>query len=424
MKQYTLSNGFSICLVPVTHAKIISMKLVVRTGIAYENPNTLGYSHLLEHILLDSNPKHLGLKGIEELESRGIQINASTGKNYVDYIYTGSTSNWKKIFDSLSGSLLNPKFTKKTFDREKHAVIEELKIHLDSPLKKYKDEILEKLYPKSIIASKITDILESTNKCTMKKFKQFFKEQYAPINSTLLVVGKFPMQQLMQKIKILENFETSDTFRGTECPHITLGKFPQEAYIKTPKVTKAYCNIIFNLDIKPYSKEFYIAHVLEYILTEGFMSVLFKKLRLEKKWIYNMDSTTDVTCFSSDFSLSFNTDRKNLPKCLREIFIQIDKLRKNGISKKLLNMTRMKIKTEWDRTATNNIISELCNHYQELIIADVPKISLDMYYKKLIKINASDLKTFINQYLDKDNSCIFYGSSKNPFARCKSRKTT
>ena len=312
MKQYKLDNNFSVCLVPIDKAKIVSMRLVIRSGMAYETKETLGYSHMLEHILIDSNPKYPGTKGIEVLESKGIDMNASTGTELVDYRFTGDANEWKTIFEFLYYSVVSPKFTKQVFNREKKAIFEELKNHLDDKLRPHKDNIMKTLYANNVLRYTVADTIESTKKCTLGKIKKFFYQQYAPQNITLLVVGKFPMKQLQTKINLFADFEKHDSFRCNDgCPNIVRVNPPKEIYTKCPKANKVYCDMIFKLDIEPFSEDYYCGKVFEYIATNGFLSVFYKKLRLEKNWIYHMDSVLDVTCYDSDFTITFNTDSKN-----------------------------------------------------------------------------------------------------------------
>ena len=58
MKIINYDNGFKICFIPVKKVRVISITLVVRNGNIYENEKTLGFSHLLEHILVESSKKY------------------------------------------------------------------------------------------------------------------------------------------------------------------------------------------------------------------------------------------------------------------------------------------------------------------------------------------------------------------------------
>jgi len=433
MKTYKLDNGFSVCLVPIASAKIVSMRLVIRTGVAYESKKTLGYSHMLEHILLDSNPKYPGTKGIEILESKGIDMNASTGPTIVDYRFTGATKHWTTMFDFVYYPLVAPKFTKRVFDREKKAIVEELKNHLDDKLRLYKDKIMETIYKGSVLEYYIAETLASTHKCTLSDITKFYNERYSPENVTLLVVGNFPMRKLCGKIKKFNSFKPSDLFQldasGDEtsndavyCPDIAVAKPGKEIYVKCPNVSKIYCDIIFKLDIEPFTKEYYTGKMLEYILTNGFLSILYKKLRLDKNWIYHMNSELSVTCYDSDFTITFNTDPKNFKLCVKEIFKSIKSLR-HTIPPKTFAMSKEKIKTDMAKTITNNKINQTNSFISDQIEAGVKPTPINMFYDNLLKVTIADIKRFVDEYLEKSNAYIFYGGAGLPKTRTHSKKS-
>jgi len=424
MKTYKLNNGFSICLVPFADAKIVSMRLIVKTGMAYETKGTLGYSHMLEHILLDSNPKYPGTKGLEMLESKGIDMNASTGPTLVDYRFTGAAKHWSIMADFVYRPLVCPKFTKRVFNREKKAIMEELKNHLDDKLRLLKDKIMETVYAESVLACTITDTIASTKACTIKDIEKFYKEQYAPENVTLLVVGKFPLNKLRSKLNRFENFKQSEMgFRagGLDCPDIGVVGPGRSIYVSMPNVSKVYCDMIFYLSISPFTNDYYTGKMVEYILTNGFLSVLYKKLRLEKNWIYHMNSELSVTCYDSNFIIKFNTDPKNFKNCYREIFKSLKQL-SQSIPHKTFAMAKEKIQTDKAKTITNNKISQTNNYISEQIEAGVKPTRIDVYYNNLLKVKSGDIKRFISKYLEKSNAMVFYGCRKDPMQARKSRK--
>jgi len=433
-KYYKLKNGLSICLVKIPKASVVNMMLVTKTGFAFENSNTLGYSHLLEHILMDSHPNFTVKNAWEEIEQKGIYANASTDYEIVDYTYMGSTKHWKTMFEFVTVPITGIKITKKTFNREMKAVKQELKNYMDESLRDYKDTIKSSIYKDTILASTEKETLNNTMKCTMNGLEKFFEEQYVYHNMTLLIVGNFPERELRRQIAKLENppirqMLTSDaplnkmvvTDDGQqvsdilETNHMKGYHVNKKVFVKSPKVEKVYCCLFFKLTTEPYSKDHYIAEFLSRILTDGMMSVLYKKLRVDKKWVYGVSSYISISTFDSDFSIKFNTESKHFKGCVDETFKSLAQLRKN-VSKKIYSAGYEKIKTEYDMSRTSNIINKLTNHYEELIqygMTGKNMLTVNQYYDNLLKVKAYEIKDFINRYIIKDNCRLFYGSKKN-----------
>lgn len=408
MKYYKLANGFTIYLIPVKHARIVRMTLTIKSGTAYETDDTLGYSHILEHILMNSHPKYKDMEPTRITEKNGISMNASTDSDCVDYFYHGSSKYWELMFDMLIGPLHGPKFINKVFNREKMAVLEELKNYTDDQLRDYKDTIVSKLYPNCANGSSIKDIIESTKRCTLSDIKQFYNTEYSPGSCALIVVGNFPIRKLMSRIKEIEKIQ----LKRQQMPKINVSHFKGQLFVKSPKVKKTYCDIVFHLELKRYDKQFYTAIVLSYMLSGGFLSILYKILRADKKLIYSISADLAVTVYDSDFTISFNTDSKNVDQCIDIIFKEIAKLQ-DKIDKSAYNIAMKMIETKRDELYTRNPIKSLTNHYQKIFIADSEPITKEKYYTELLKVKPRNIKLFVNKYLNKDNCVLFSGSNIN-----------
>lgn len=428
-KYYKLKNNLSICLVKVPDAFVVNMLLVVNTGFAYENDNTLGYSHLLEHILMESNPKHTKKNTWEEIEKKGIIANASTDNEIVDYTYMGSSKHWKTIFDFVTIPITGIKMSKDIFNRELQAVKQELNKVLDEKLRNYHDKIKSIIYKNTVLNHSEHDVLANTMKCKMKELIKFFEEQYVCENMTLLVVGNYPEKELINYIKKLEKVNRTNIHNEhpeNKMKHNHNGNVLDilnrnydncldKTYIKLTKVNNVYVKVMYKLDVVPYSTEYYIIKFVSRILTDGMMSVLYKKLRIDKKWVYGVSSKLLLSNYDSNFVIKFETEPKHLKNCVEEIFKSINTL-KNNINKQIYKLAYEKIKTDYDLSHTDNRIDLLVEHYEDLIkFNQMGKnmLSIDKFYENLLKVKQQPIKKFLKQNFIKNNCKVFYGSKKN-----------
>ena len=142
---------------------------------------------------------------------------------------------------------------------------------------------------------------------------------------------------------------------------------------------------MYKLDVVPYSTEHYIIKFISRILTDGMMSVLYKKLRIDKKWVYGVSSKLLLTNYDSNFVIKFETEPKHLKNCVEEILKA--SILKNNINKQIYKLAYEKIKTDYDLSHTDNRIDLLVEHYEDLIklIKWENMLSIDKFYENLLK---------------------------------------
>ena len=130
-----LANGLEIISAPLAGTKTVTALIMVATGSKFENKQTSGLSHFLEHLFFKGTKKRPTTLAISaELDKVGGEFNAFTGKEYTGYFVKVAAEELELALDVLSDMLLNSKFAAAEIEREKAVVIEELNMYLDNPL--------------------------------------------------------------------------------------------------------------------------------------------------------------------------------------------------------------------------------------------------------------------------------------------------
>ncbi len=77
----TLKNGLRVITIPITDHPSVTVLVMAETGSKYENKETNGLSHFLEHMLFKGTIKRPNATDVSrELDGIGAQYNAFTSK--------------------------------------------------------------------------------------------------------------------------------------------------------------------------------------------------------------------------------------------------------------------------------------------------------------------------------------------------------
>ena len=110
-----------------------SIYIMARVGSRHENANVKGISHFIEHLMFKGtdtrNAKDISL-GIEKY---GGDLNAFTSEEVTAYKATVATRYAEPVEEILLDMVLNSKFDQKEIDKERHVVLQEIKMYDDDP---------------------------------------------------------------------------------------------------------------------------------------------------------------------------------------------------------------------------------------------------------------------------------------------------
>ncbi|QIB28007.1 M16 family metallopeptidase [Caloranaerobacter azorensis] len=196
-----LENGLKVVLHNVPNAKTVSCGLWVRQGSSYENDNTSGLSHLLEHMIVAS--KNYGSENnlIDKITSQGIVYNATTTKEFTSYYLSGLSSNIDLCIDILSRLIIDfDEIDDETFENEKK-VVEREAIGYYSSFKQIMERSAQALWGNTGTGRIIVGDINNIKSATKEQVKLLYEQRYTPENSCLVIVGGMEYNKTLEIIK-------------------------------------------------------------------------------------------------------------------------------------------------------------------------------------------------------------------------------
>lgn len=211
-----LENGMKVYLLPKQDFQEMTALLQVDFGALDESPSEqdfikespAGLAHFLEHKLFEiADGQDAGLK-FSEL---GVDSNAFTSFEKTAYYFTSLGQNLEAL-ELLQDFVRSLTIDKKSLEREKKIIAQEVDMYLDDPDYQLYSGVLANLYPNTKLAQDIAGSRDSLKKITLKWLRNSHKTYYQPDKMTLFLIGDFQLEPALDSIKKVQaNFTTKLT---------------------------------------------------------------------------------------------------------------------------------------------------------------------------------------------------------------------
>ncbi|MEQ1676357.1 MAG: pitrilysin family protein [Chitinophagaceae bacterium] len=191
IKEYEMSNGLRILLMPDASQTNIAVNIVYKVGSRHEGYGESGMAHLLEHMLFKQCKKFVDIK--KAIADKGAFANGTTWYDRTNYyeILSASDENLRWAIDMEADRMVNSKILPEELKKEFSVVRNEFEIGENSPSGVLQERVLSAMYlwhnyGKSTIGSK-----EDIERVKAENLKLFYKKYYQPDNAVLIIAGKF-----------------------------------------------------------------------------------------------------------------------------------------------------------------------------------------------------------------------------------------
>ncbi len=197
-----LPNGLTLLVKQDDRFPLVSLRLYVHAGSAYETPDISGLSHLLEHMVFKGTDKFPKGAVAETVERSGGYLNAATSFDYTVYQTDMTQEHWTEGLTVLKEQAFHATIDPKELEPEKEVVISELKRGEDNPQQRLFRLTQEKALAGTPYERPIIGTEQIIHSITADRMHAYVAEHYQPQSMLLVVVGKVkPDEALAQAEK-------------------------------------------------------------------------------------------------------------------------------------------------------------------------------------------------------------------------------
>ena len=401
---------------------LINISSWVRTGSINENDENNGVSHFLEHLMFKGTNKHKAGEFDRILEGRGAAVNAATWKDYTFYYVTipqGSDErNFNDTLELHADMMLNPVIPEHEiglpFDlndpevktkRERHVVIEEIRMCEDQPWRKVYTQLNKNMYTSHPYKRDVIGTEQIIASIPREAVLDYYNMFYTPNNITTIVVGDLDPQKVIPMIA--KEFD----FKGRK--NRVNENFPIDMPTSETKYVEGYLKINTGFLMFGYLgasakdiKTSLVMEILAFLLGQGQSSRLYQALieKLEKP-IFNIVST-DYYHFKDggNFMIEANFKPEEKDEAIKLIKEQINDLLQNGITEQELKKAKKKLKVGF--AVNSETVSEIAETIGFYMTSCENLEAVNDYVRLLDELTLEDVKTVAQKYLDLNKAVI------------------
>lgn len=414
-------NGHKIVFA-YKQSELINISSWVKTGSINENDKNNGISHFLEHLMFKGTSKHKAGEFDRILEGRGAIVNAATWKDYTFYYVTipkgCDDKNFNDTLNLHADMMLDPVIPDneigEPFDinepkvmskRERHVVIEEIRMRKDQPWTKVYNLTNANMYTQHPYKRDVIGNEQIISTVTREEVLDYYRTHYTPNNITTIIVGDIDIEKVLPQI--CNEFD----FKGRQNAFATVYKIDEPT--QKTKYVEEYAKINTGFLMAGYlgvpACEVKTATMLEIIcliLGQGQSSRLYQEL-IEKRpnSIFNIVST-DYYHFRDGGNLFIQANFKSEEKdeAIKLITEQINKMCLDGITERELKKAKKKLKASF--AESSETVSDIAENIGFYMTVCGKLECVEEYINSIETITLEEVNACIKKYLDINRAVI------------------
>lgn len=417
---YERDNGHKIVLA-YKEGGMVNISSWVKTGSINENDHNNGISHFLEHLMFKGTHKHKAGEFDRILEARGAIVNAATWKDYTFYYVTlpkgENNENFYKALELHADMMIDPVIPdyemgapfdvndkKVTDKRERHVVIEEIRMRKDQPWTKVYNATNKAMYTSHPYKRDVIGTPEIISQVSQEEVMNYYRTFYSPENVTTIIVGDFNSEDILKRVE--DGFDWGERPRPPIRDILPDRPVSQTVYIEN----KANINssfMMFGFLGAPAKdlKNLIALEMLAIILGEGASSRLYNNLiENQKEHIFNMIDAENYSFRDGcNFFVQANFEPEFKDKAIELVKEELEKV-KTDITDREINKAKKKLKSRFACEAeTVSDIGEAIGYY--MTVCDELELA-ENYMPTCDSMTKEYLQEAAKKYLDINHAVI------------------
>ena len=386
---HTLKNGLRVILAPMAGNETATVMVMTGTGSRYEDKRENGLAHFLEHMFFKGTKKRPSARAIsEELDGVGAVYNAFTAKERTAYFAKVSARYLDTALDVISDIFLNSMLPEKEITKERGAIIQEIDMYEDIPMRTVDNVFDELIFGKEHpLGRTILGPKENIKSFTRKEFSAYLKRNYTPLNTVVCITGAFDEKKVLVKIEK----EFDGLTHGNPPNFISFSSEQNEPRIAIKEKKTDQTHFILGVPAYPYlHKDEYALAVLTTILGAGMSSRLFLEVREKRGLAYSVHAWVERYPDTGYLGVQAGGEHAKLEKTVQTILAEFKKIKEKKVS--AAELTKAKQYLKGTMTLALETSDEIANHAATSMINLARVRPLEEILKGIDIVSADDIQ--------------------------------
>ena len=313
-KKYTAKCGIPIYTYrnPASHGFFIS--LFLKSGVMYERAQESGITHFLEHVAIRNINHRMDGELYPLLDKHGIEFNASTYSEMVQFYLTGASEKFGIGADVISMLLGEIALPPDEIDKERDRIRAE--IRESGERTSLASFTLERVFGGTSLSRSITGTAGAVSSVTRKRLEDYRRRVFTKDNLFLYVTGNFTDRDIDYLLRLVGECTifAGDTHGNVAPVPEGFGRRGGAVYLKNADFTKV--RFTFDLDMSRLSLP--VLDVLYDTMLGGYNSSFFIELSEKRGLFYDLSGAVERYKNIGTFSFSYELRESKLEQAVSE----------------------------------------------------------------------------------------------------------
>jgi zinc protease len=414
IQNFNLENGLKIFLNEKKDLPIVRINFIVNNGSRFDPDDKKGLCNLLAMCIDEGAGEFNALQLADEFELLGTQFSVSCDTDISIISLQVLSENFIPALKLISNVITQPHFNDDDFELQKNKVLVRLNQSKAEP-----DYIADVSFEyflfgnDSPYAFPVMGIERTVQNIQPDFIRNLYKNNFAPLNSTMVVVGNINKDLLQKELELVlgkwdrkpkTNSSVTD-FNRTKRKVIIINKpGAVQTEIRTGHSSS-----------KRNEKDFFQKQIVNMILGGQFSSRLNLNLREKNGYTYGVHSRFSYFKEAGYFAVSTSVDVSNTANALSQIYLEIEKIRE-GISNKELNFTKSSLTKKYP--SNFETYRQIAANISSKVIHNLPDDYFETYINKINSLSLDDVNKIANNSIYPDELItVLVGDSKSIFSQ-------
>jgi zinc protease len=383
---------------------LVSIQIAVGAGHVFDPIEKAGLAAITAEMFKESTIHHAGEVLSQALSNMGSRIDVNANANEIVFSINSMVKNLDSTLAIFKEIFFTPIMDQDEFGKVKNQMLQNIDNQKMQASAVASNSYNQLLYgSKHIFSTPVIGTSESVDKITIEDVRSYFEKYFSPNNSTLVVVGQIKQDDILKKLDFLNEWKNKNI------------NFPIEKEIPSVDKTKIY---FYHKENAPQSElrigyvalpfdaygDFYNCQLMNFILGGTFNSRINLNLREDKGYTYGARSSFNGSRYKGPFTVSAGVKANTTDSSLVEIFKEIKKYKKNGITDEELNYTKNSITlAEALKYETNG---QKAGFLKRIVEYNLEKDYLEKQKNIVKSATKTSINTTANKYLTDDKMII------------------
>ncbi len=310
-KCYKSKNGISLYTYenPALHGFYLS--LFLRAGSMYEGEGERGITHFLEHALVRNVNKRRNLKLYSELDSRGVEFNASTYAEMVQFYTSGANKSFSFGADILTEIISEIVLSPAEIDAERRRIKAEIRESDDKGSLSTLSS--EEVFSGTTLAGSIMGTSRTVDRITKSRLEAYRRRVFTPENIFFYLTGSFSeedIEYLLLRIDELSLDSPAMAKINDNCAPVPQNFGNRGANIVTKSADYTMVRFTFDVDMSKVPSQI-LDLIYDYLLG-GYSSPFFIEMSEERGLFYDISGATERYRNIGVLYFTYEVKEKNL----------------------------------------------------------------------------------------------------------------